>query len=82
MLVVTGDSDIDSFEEFIERAKEDPPTIGGIGAVNVDFIVPTLLAEKAGFEFEYVSFNAEGELDRAALERAGCDRRTPARCWG
>ena len=70
VLVVTGDSDIDSFEEFIERAKEDPPTIGGIGAVNVDFIVPTLLAEKAGFEFEYVSFNAEGELTTALLSNA------------
>ena len=70
VLVVNGDSDIDSFEEFIERAKEDPPTIGGIGAVNVDFIVPTLLAEKAGFEFEYVSFNAEGELTTALLSNA------------
>ena len=70
VLVVTGDFDIDSFEEFIERAKEDPPTIGGIGAVNVDFIVPTLLAEKAGFEFEYVSFNAEGELTTALLSNA------------
>ena len=70
VLVVNGDSDIDSFEAFIERAKEDPPTIGGIGAVNVDFIVPTLLAEKAGFEFEYVSFNAEGELTTALLSNA------------
>ena len=45
-------------------------TIGGIGAVNVDFIVPTLLAKKAGFEFEYVSFNAEGELKTALLSNA------------
>jgi putative tricarboxylic transport membrane protein len=70
LLVVNGDSEIDSFEAFIESAKKDPPTIGGIGAVNVDFIVPTLLADKAGFEFEYVSFNAEGELTTALLSNA------------
>jgi putative tricarboxylic transport membrane protein len=70
LLLVNGDSEIDSLEEFIEQAKAEPPTIGGIGAVNVDFIVPTLLAEKAGFEFEYVSFNAEGELTTALLSNA------------
>jgi putative tricarboxylic transport membrane protein len=70
LLLVNGDSDIDSLEEFIEQAKAEPPTIGGIGAVNVDFIVPTLLAEKAGFEFEYVSFNAEGGLTTALLSDA------------
>ena len=70
VLLVNGGSEIDSFEEFIERAKESPPTIGGIGAVNVDFIVPKLLSEKAGFEFEYVPFNAEGELTTALLSNA------------
>jgi putative tricarboxylic transport membrane protein len=70
VLLVNGDSEIDSLEEFIEQAKADPPTIGGIGAVNVDFIVPTLLAEKAGFEFDYVSFNAAGELNTALLSNA------------
>jgi putative tricarboxylic transport membrane protein len=70
VLLVNGDSEIDSLEEFIEQAKADPPTIGGIGAVNVDFIVPTLLAEKAGFDFEYVSFNAAGELNTALLSNA------------
>jgi putative tricarboxylic transport membrane protein len=70
VLLVNGDSEIDSLEEFIEQAKADPPSIGGIGAVNVDFIVPTLLADKAGFEFDYVSFNAEGELTTALLSDA------------
>jgi putative tricarboxylic transport membrane protein len=70
VLLVNGDSEIDSLEAFIEQAKADPPTIGGIGAVNVDFIVPTLLAEKAGFEFDYVSFNAAGELNTALLSNA------------
>jgi putative tricarboxylic transport membrane protein len=70
LLLVKGDSEIDSLEAFIEQAKAEPPTIGGIGAVNVDFIVPTLLADKAGFEFEYVSFNAEGELITGLLSDA------------
>ena len=67
LLLVRGDSEIDSFEEFIESARQDSPSIGGIGAVNVDYIVPALLAEQAGFEFDYVSFNAAGELNTALL---------------
>jgi putative tricarboxylic transport membrane protein len=41
-----------------------------MGAVNVDFIVPKLLSEKAGFKFEYVSFNKQGELTTAVLSSA------------
>jgi putative tricarboxylic transport membrane protein len=70
LLVVKGDSKIDSLQEFVDSAKENPPTIGGIGAVNVDFIVPTVLADKAGFDFDYVSFNAAGELTTALLSNA------------
>ncbi len=70
VLLVNGDSDIDSFEEFVESAKANPPTIGGIGAVNVDFIVPQVLSDMAGFEFDYVSFNAAGELNTALLSNA------------
>jgi putative tricarboxylic transport membrane protein len=36
--------------------------IGGIGTVNVDFIVAQMLSDQAGFEFEYVPFNEEGQL--------------------
>jgi putative tricarboxylic transport membrane protein len=67
LLLVKGDSEITSLPEFIEAAKKDPPAIGGIGAVNVDFIIPTLLAEKAGFKFDYVSFNEAGELTTGLL---------------
>ncbi|MEX2541339.1 MAG: tripartite tricarboxylate transporter substrate-binding protein [Trueperaceae bacterium] len=67
VILVNGDSEIDSLEDFIESARETPPSIGGIGAVNVDFIIPTLLADQAGFEFDYVSFNAAGELNTGLL---------------
>jgi putative tricarboxylic transport membrane protein len=70
LLLVNSESGITSLEEFVEKAKQESPTIGGIGAVNVDFIVPTVFAEKAGFEFEYVSFNAQGELITALLSNS------------
>ena len=44
--------------------------IGGTGTVNVDFIVPTLFAEKAGFEFDYVSFNSMADQTTALLSGA------------
>ncbi len=70
VLLVNGDSEIDTFEQFIESAKEDPPTIGGIGTVNVDFIVPKILSQQAGFDFDYVSFNDAGEMNTALLSDA------------
>lgn len=70
VLTVRGDSPIDSVAEFVEFAQNNFVSIGGIGAVNVDFIVPTVFAEQAGFEFDYVSFNAQGELATALLSGA------------
>jgi len=70
LILVNGDSEIKTLEEFIAKAKEAPPVIGGIGAVNVDFIVPTLLSKKAGFKFDYVSFNDAGELNTALLSHS------------
>lgn len=70
VLVVNKDSPIQTFEEFVERAKESAPTIGGMGSVNVDLIVPTVLSEKAGFDFEYVAFQNQGELTTAVLSDA------------
>jgi putative tricarboxylic transport membrane protein len=70
VLVVNKDSPIQSFEEFVEQARENPPTIGGMGSVNVDLIVPTILSEMAEFDFEYVAFNAQGELTTAVLSDA------------
>ena len=45
VVVVNGKSKIKTFTEFLERAKQKSPSIGGMGAVNVDFIVPAILAE-------------------------------------
>jgi putative tricarboxylic transport membrane protein len=70
IIVVNGKSKIKTFKEFLEQARAKSPSIGGMGAVNVDFIVPKLLSEKAGFKFEYVSFNKQGELTTAVLSSA------------
>lgn len=56
-----------SLEEFVAQAKNGKPAIGGIGTVNVDFIVNSLLAEQAGYEFDYVPFDDEGQLISALL---------------
>ncbi|MEQ9327878.1 MAG: tripartite tricarboxylate transporter substrate-binding protein [Rhodospirillales bacterium] len=70
IIVVNKDSAIKSFEDWVSASKANAPAVGGMGAVNVDFIIPTLLAEKAGYEFEYVSFNKQGELTTALLSGA------------
>ena len=70
VLVVNGSSEIQNIEEFIAYAKENPVNIGGTGTVNVDFIVPTLFAQAAGFEFDYVSFNDMSEQTTALLSNA------------
>lgn len=70
VLVVNSDSEIDTIDEFIAHAKKNPINIGGTGSVNVDFIVPTLFAQRAGFEFDYVSFNSMSEQTTALLSNA------------
>lgn len=70
VLVVNGSSEIQNIEEFITFAQENPVTIAGTGTVNVDFIVPTLFAERAGFEFEYVSFNSMADQTTALLSQS------------
>ena len=67
VLVVNGSSDIQDIDEFIDYAQSNPITIAGTGTVNVDFIVPTLFAQAAGFEFEYVSFNSMADQTTALL---------------
>jgi putative tricarboxylic transport membrane protein len=62
LLVNAKSSKARNLKDFVAQAKSKPPTIGGIGAVNVDYIVPKVFSEKAGFKFDYVSFNKQGEL--------------------
>ena len=70
LMLVNKASKAKDLKEFVAAAKAKPPAIGGIGTVNIDFIVPKLVSEKAGFQFEYVSFNKQGELITALLSGA------------
>ena len=62
VFLVPGDSPHQDWESWVEAAKSERMVIGGIGTVNVDYIVAQMLADQAGFEFEYVPFNEEGQL--------------------
>lgn len=70
VLVVHGESDIETFDDFIDEARDRPPVVGGIGSVNSDFIVTYLLADLAGYEYDYVPFNGAGELSTALLSNS------------
>jgi putative tricarboxylic transport membrane protein len=66
LFVVPGDSKIQTWEDWVEFAKgEESVVVGGIGTVNVDFILHQLLADAAGYKIEYVPFNEEGQLQTA-----------------
>jgi putative tricarboxylic transport membrane protein len=71
LFVMPGDSEVETWEDWVEQAKsQDRVVLGGIGTVNVDYILHEKLAEAAGYEFEYVPFNEEGQLQTALLSGA------------
>ena len=68
IFVVPGDSKFETWEDWVDHASgEKSVVVGGIGTVNVDFILHQLMAEAAGYEIEYVPFNEEGQLQTALL---------------
>lgn len=69
--IVTADSGVTSWAQWVEKAKQKGSvSVGGIGEVNVDFIVLDILAEKAGFELEYVPFDEQGQLLTALTSKS------------
>jgi tripartite-type tricarboxylate transporter receptor subunit TctC len=62
LLVVSKASGIRTWEQWIDHATRDTVAVGGIGTVNVDFIVHDLLARHGGYQIDYVPFNDEGQL--------------------
>ncbi|RUR32269.1 tripartite tricarboxylate transporter substrate binding protein [Vreelandella nanhaiensis] len=70
VLVVNAESSINTFEEFVEYAQQEPLSVGGIGSVNNDFIVAQLLSVEAGYEYDYIPFNQQGELTTALLSNS------------
>ena len=71
LFIVSGDNPIKTWEEWVSFAKDKGSVVvGGIGPVNVDFILHSLLAKAAGYKIEYVPFNEEGQLQTALLSNA------------
>jgi putative tricarboxylic transport membrane protein len=70
LLIVKGDSPVEDWDGWVDMAKGERLVVGGIGTVNVDFIVSAMLAEQAGYEVEYVPFNEEGQLQTSLLSGA------------
>lgn len=71
LFTVDANSDIESWEEWVDYATEqEEVVVGGIGTVNVDFIVHQILAEEAGYEIDYVAFNDEGQVQTSLLSGA------------
>ncbi|WP_020573203.1 Bug family tripartite tricarboxylate transporter substrate binding protein [Actinopolymorpha alba] len=63
LFVVTKKSGIASWQEWVAHAKKKGTVaVGGIGTVNVDFILHDLLSTKAGYKTDYVPFDEEGQL--------------------
>lgn len=71
LLLVDGNSDIETFEDWVGFAKDKGTVVvGGIGTVNVDFILSSLIAEHAGYNIEYVPYNEEGQVQTSLLSGA------------
>ncbi|NUL46114.1 tripartite tricarboxylate transporter substrate binding protein [Cellulosimicrobium funkei] len=66
LFIVPSSSNFRTWEDWVSHAQaQESVVVGGIGTVNVDFILHELLAEAAGYDIEYVSFNEEGQLQTA-----------------
>jgi putative tricarboxylic transport membrane protein len=68
LFITSPKSKITTWDQWVTFAKgEKSVAVGGIGTVNVDFIIHALLAEKAGYKIDYVPFDEEGQLQTALL---------------
>ncbi|SFE53634.1 tripartite tricarboxylate transporter substrate-binding protein [Alteribacillus iranensis] len=65
--MVSGDSGYETIDEFVDEAKNKTMNIGGIGVANVDRMIVETFGKEAGIDYEYVSFNAEGQLQSALM---------------
>jgi putative tricarboxylic transport membrane protein len=68
LFLVPGTSPVTDWASWVEHARgKGTVVVGGIGTVNVDFIVQAMLADQAGYKIEYVPFNDEGQMQTAML---------------
>lgn len=70
LFLVKGDSGIETLEDFVQEAERRTVTVGSVGTVNLGFMIPSLLAEEAGIEWQHVPFAGFGELQSAILSNS------------
>ncbi|MGH3488907.1 MAG: Bug family tripartite tricarboxylate transporter substrate binding protein [Actinopolymorphaceae bacterium] len=71
LLVVNASSGITTWQQWVDHAKSKGTVpVGGIGTVNVDFILHDMFATKAGYKIDYVPFNDEGQLLTALTSKS------------
>lgn len=71
LLLSAGTSPWRDFDQWVAHAAAaGTVVVGGIGTVNVDFIVQQMIAEAKGYRIEYVPFNDEGQMQTALLSGA------------
>ncbi|UYM04640.1 Bug family tripartite tricarboxylate transporter substrate binding protein [Solicola gregarius] len=71
VFLVDSDSGIKTWDDWVKYAKDKGKVVvGGIGTVNVDYIVHAMLAEHEGYEIDYVPYNEEGQVQTSLLSGA------------
>jgi putative tricarboxylic transport membrane protein len=67
VLFVSGDSEFDTFEEFMANAEDNPPVVAGVGATQLDFLAPSAVFSQAGVDWDYVSHDGTPEATSTLL---------------
>lgn len=71
LLLTSGKSGLDTWDKWVDYAKDKGKVVvGGIGTVNVDYILHQLIADAVGYEIEYVPYNEEGQVQTSLLSGA------------
>ena len=71
LLIGSGDADFQTYDEWVDYATEKGSVVvGGIGTVNVDYILQQMIADAEGYEIEYVPYNEEGQMQTSLLSGA------------
>ena len=71
LLMTSGKSEWKTYDDWVSYAKEKGKVVvGGIGTVNVDYIVQQMIADANGYEIDYVPYNEEGQMQTSLLSGA------------
>jgi len=71
LLIGSGKADFQTYDEWVDYATEKGSVVvGGIGTVNVDYILQQMIADAEGYEIEYVPYNEEGQMQTSLLSGA------------